>query len=186
MNRQVPALCAAIFMILSTSAVAQQHVLSLWTDENMSACDVSHDSPLVPFEVYVFVDPDTGGVFAMEYKLEILPGHYSTELVLAPFVSPASIGTWMGSPGISTPFTECQTELTWIMHSTMMAPDIEPGFYTFEPHDDTGSLIVFICTGTRPEQPVTTYNVFGYNESCMWYYGVDETSWGAIKQQYRR
>ncbi len=179
-------LSIAVLCLGSTCAWTQNHVFSLWTSETMAACDVYFDTPLQPFDVYVFIDPDTGGVFAVEYKLEILPGHSSTSLTLAPFVSAAAIGSWTGSPGITAPFTECQTELTWIAHMTMEAPDLEPGFYTFQPHDDTGSLFVLICTGNRPEQPVTVYNVFGYNESCMWYHATEETSWGAIKEMYRR
>jgi len=179
-------LSITVLCLGSTCAWTQNHVFSLWTSETMAACDGYFDAPLQPFEVYVFIDPDTGGVFAVEYKLEILAGHYSTGLTLAPFVSGAAIGSWTGSPGITAPFTECQTELTWIAHMTMEAPDLEPGFYTFQPHDDTGSLLVWICTGTRPEQPVTVYGAFGYNESCMWYYATEETSWGAIKDMYRR
>lgn len=179
-------LCAAVLMLGSISSHAQQHVFSLWSDANMSACDVLHESPLVPFEIYVFIDPDTGGVFAVEYKLDILPGHYTDQVTLAPFISLASMGSWAGAPGITAPFTECQTELTWIVHMTMLAPDIEAGFYTFEPHDDTGSLCVFICSGDRPEHPVTVHGVFGYNESCMWYYGTETSSWGTIKALYRK
>jgi hypothetical protein len=68
----------------------------------------------------------------------------------------------------------------------MEAPDLEPGFYTFQPHDDTGSFLVWICTGTSPERPGGAYGAFGYNESCMWWYSTEETSWGAIKSQFSR
>lgn len=187
MNRLTVAVCVVLCVALclvSACANAQPHVLSLWGSEEMFACDVLHEEPNIPFDVYVFIDPGPDGVYAVEYKLEILPGHYSTQMTIAPIVSGATVGSWIGSPGISAPFNSCQTELTWIVNLTMVAPDIEPGFYTFGPNDHTGAVRVGTCADNRPFEPAEAYNVFGYNESCMWYHANETSSWGAIKSLF--
>ncbi len=145
---------------------ARTQMLSLWADDAMCGCDFFSTSPYQPFNVYVFLDPDTEGAFSVEYKLKTLPGHFSTARVLSPVVSGATIGTWLGSPGISAPFTSCQTETFWVVNLTMMAPDLNPGYYMLAPNDDSDFMGVTICPDPRPMVAATVYNVFGYNDYC--------------------
>jgi len=143
-------------------------MFSLWTDEGMTDCDVFLAGPYTPFSVYVFLDPGLEGAFAAEYKLTVLPGHFSPGgNVISPVVSGATIGVWYGSPGISAPFTSCQTELFWIVQLNMMSPNTDPGYYTVEPNDDTGFMGVAICPDPRPLKDAYLYNRFGFNADCV-------------------
>ncbi len=172
-------------VILTIAAIAlfavpaSAHVLSLWADEGMTSCQVEMPGIYTPFNVFVFLEPGTDGAFAVEYKLQILPGHFSNGQVINPNVAAATIGVWIGSPGISAPFTSCQSELLWVVNLTMMAPNTDPGHYMFALNEDSSFMGVAICAGARPLQPATAYNHFGYNDGCV--VGTEESSWGAIK-----
>jgi hypothetical protein len=156
-------LCAALLCAQPSEA----QMFSLWSDENMTCCDVFPTGPYQPFHVFVFLDPGPDGAFAAEYKLETITGHFSPGgSVIAPFVSSATIGVWYGSPGISAPFTSCQTELVWIIDLVMMAPNVDPGYYTIELNESSNFCGVAICPGSRPLADAGVYNVFGYNTSC--------------------
>jgi hypothetical protein len=173
-------------IMLAASPVSAQ-MMSLWGDESMSTCDHVATGAYTPFEVYVFLDPGPEGAFAVEYMLWIPPGHFSTIQTPAPFVSTATIGSWTGAPGISAPFTSCQTDLVWVCSVTMMSPDTEPNAYFLLPHNINGFRGVAICPGDRPLREVPAYNCFGFNVSC-WdcsQYSTEETSWGKIKSLYR-
>ena len=100
-----------IAAIALLAAPASANVLSIWADEAMSDCDVTTDGPYQAFNLYVFLEPGVDGAFAVEYKLTTPPGHFATVQEPNPVVSEATIGVWFGPPGISAPFTTCQTEL---------------------------------------------------------------------------
>jgi hypothetical protein len=170
-------LIIAAIALFAVPASAQ--VLSLWNDAGQTSCQVTTFGPYTPFNVYVFLEPGLEGAFAVEYKLAILPGHFSTGQAINPIVSAATIGVWFGSPGISAPFTACQTELFWVVNLTMMAPNTEPGHYMLQLNESSNFMGVAICPGTRPLLDATAYNHFGFNDGCV--VGTEESSWGAIK-----
>jgi hypothetical protein len=163
--------------VISAPAAAQQ--LSLWADEGQSQCMVSTVAPYTPFNVYVFLEPGVEGAFAVEYKLEILPGHFSTAQAISPAVSAATIGAWFGSPGISAPFVSCQVAPLWVVNLTMMAPDTAPGHYRIVENESAGAMQIAICADPRPLLEATAVNQFGFNADCV--VGTEESSWGAIK-----
>ncbi len=171
-------LTIAVIALFAVSASATP-VLSLWADDAMTSIDVMTGAPYQPFNVYVFLEPGVDGAFAVEYKLEILPGHFSSAQAINPVVSAATIGVWFGSPGISAPFTSCQTELFWVVNLTMMAPDTAPGYYTLELNDNSQFMGVAICPGDRPMVDATAHDDFGFNTDGI--VGTEESSWGAIK-----
>ncbi|MDD3643584.1 MAG: hypothetical protein PHQ19_09005 [Candidatus Krumholzibacteria bacterium] len=174
-------LTIAAIALLAAPATAQK--FSLWTDATQSACDVTLAAPYTPFHVVVFLEPGIAGAFAVEYKLATPEGHFSPGgNVIAPFVSGATIGNWFGAPGISAPFTSCQTELVWIINLNMMAPNTTAGYYTMELNDNSLFMGVAICPGTRPLVDGTALNHFGFNTGCI--IGTEESSWGAIKSMF--
>jgi hypothetical protein len=172
-------------VILTIAAIAllavpaSANVLSLWADEAMTSCQVETQAPYTPFNLFVFLEPGVEGAFAVEYKLEILPGHFSNAQVINPVVAGATIGVWIGSPGISVPFLSCQADLLWIINLTVMAPDTEPGHYMLMANESSGFMQVAICPDPRPLVEATAYNYFGFNDGCV--VGTEESSWGAIK-----
>ncbi len=172
-------------VILTIAAIAlfavpaSANVLSLWADDAMTSCEVTTAAGYQPFNVFVFLEPGVEGAFAVEYKLEILPGHFSTVQTPNPVVSGATIGVWFGSPGISAPFTSCQADLFWVVNLTMMAPDVAPGHYMLTANESSGAMQVAICADPRPLIEATAYNHFGFNDGCV--VGTEESSWGAIK-----
>jgi hypothetical protein len=154
-------------------------VLSIWADDAMTSCEVATQGPYQAFSLYVFLEPGADGAFAVEYKLAYPAGHIASVTTPAPFVAAATIGSWLGSPGISAPFTACQTDMVWVVSFTLLSPDTNPGFYMIEPNETTGVLGVAICPGDRPIVDATVYNYFGFNDGCV--VGTEESSWGAIK-----
>ncbi len=162
--------------VISAPAAAQQ--LSLWADEAQTQCSVQ-GMPYTPFNVYVFLEPGVEGAFAVEYKMEILPGHFSVGQVINPVVAAATIGVWTGSPGISAPFVSCQASSFWVVNLSMMSPNVDPGHYNLTLNQDSGFMGVAICAGARPLVDAIALNQFGFNADCV--VGTEESSWGAIK-----
>ena len=168
-----------IAAIALLAAPASANVLSIWADVDMLNMEVATAAPYAPFNVYVFLEPGADGAFAVEYKLIAPLGHFSTVQLPNPVVSAATIGVWFGAPGISAPFTTCQTELFWVVNLTMMAPDVAAAEYVLALNDNSNFMGVAICPGDRPMVDGSAYNKFGFNmEGTV---GTEETSWGAIK-----
>jgi hypothetical protein len=162
------------------AAPVSANVLSMYADADMLNMEVTTGAPYQPFNVYVFLEPGVDGAFAVEYMLAALPGHFSTTMDINPVVSGATIGVWFGSPGISAPFTTCQSELFWLVNLTMMSPDLVPGYYTFELNESSQFMGVATCEEPmRPMVDGTAYNMFGFN--TLGVVGTEESSWGAIK-----
>jgi hypothetical protein len=174
-------LTIAVIALMAAPATAQK--LSIWADADQQACDVMGVGAYSPFHVFVFLEPGPDGAFAVEYKLATPVGHFSPGgNVIAPFVSGATIGVWYGSPGISAPFTSCQSDLVWVVDLTMMSPNADLGYYTLELNESSSFMGVAICPGTRPLLDATAYNHFGFNTECV--VGTEDASWGAIKSMY--
>jgi hypothetical protein len=178
-----------LILLIATisSSTTQAQVFSLWGDEGMTTCEVHTAAPYQPFNVFVFLEPGIDGAFYVQYKLKILPGHFSIGQVINPVVSDAAtIGVWFGSPGISAPFTSCQVDLLWIVNLTMMAPNTTPGYYEIKANEDSQLIRVCPCVGPcgrYDNDEGFVYNQFGFNETCI--VSTEETSWGAIKSLYR-
>ena len=165
---------------LFAAPVSAASVLSLWADEGMSIDEVYKTLPYQAFNVYVFLEPGVNGAFAVEYMLATPAGHFANPVTVSPVVSAATIGVWYGSPGISAPFTSCQSELFWVVNLTMLSPDTEPGFYTLELNANSQFLGVATCEEPmRPMEDGSAYNNFGFNNEGV--VGTEESSWGAIK-----
>ncbi len=165
---------------LFAAPVSAASVLSLWADEGMSACEVYTAAPYQAFNVFVFLEPGMDGAFAVEYMLAAPAGHFAPSMVINPVVSAATIGVWFGEPGISAPFTTCQSELFWVVNLNMMAPNVDPGFYTLELNVNSEFMGVATCEEPmRPMVSGSAYNHFGFNDGCV--VGTEESSWGAIK-----
>lgn len=144
---------------------------------------VHSPGPYSPFNVYVFLETGADGAFAVEYKLTVPAGHFSTVQVVNPVVSGATIGVWYGSPGISAPFTSCQSDLFWVVNLTMMSPDTNPGHYAAVLNDDSQFMGVAICPDPRPLRDASLMNWFMFNDTCA--PATEESSWGAFKSLYR-
>lgn len=180
-------LLAVVTLLILLTAPAHSQELRLWADEDRTRCEVIISEPYTAFDVFVFLEPGVYGAFAVEYKLSVPPGHFSPAQTPNPVVSAATIGAWCGSPGISAPFTSCQTERFWVCKMAMMSPDIEPGIYFLHPKEDTQFIGVAICPDPRPMVDAWVYGCFGYNDSCIYcgFNSNEETSWGAVKSIYR-
>jgi hypothetical protein len=178
-----PIVIACVLCLVSICAhTTHAQQLSLWADEGMKACEVTGQAPYTPFTVYVFLEPGFNGAFAVEYKLVVLSGHFATATNPAPFVGGATIGTWVGPPGISAPFNNCQEETVWIVALTMMAPNATAGRYTLKRNDTSDFIGVATCPGSRPLADAVAATAFGYNMACE--PTAEESSWGAVKSQY--
>jgi hypothetical protein len=153
-----------LLMLVAGHAGAQTY--SLMADGRMSSCDVFLYGPYQPFDVYVYLETPEEGAFAAEYKMSALPGHFTTAQYIAPFVSEAVAGSWHGSPGISAPFTSCQTGIVIIARLTFMAPDLTPGLYMLELHEDSGFLGIATCEAGHPLADGVVRFPFGYNTGC--------------------
>lgn len=157
---------AAIVLPIFIAGQAASQMYSLFEDDRMCSCDFFPTGPYQPFDVYVYLETPEEGAFAAEYKLSLMPGHFSIEQYIAPFVSAAVTGKWHGSPGISAPFTSCQTGIVIIARLTCMAPDLTPGYYNLEQHDDTGFLGIATCAAGHLWEDAGVLFPFGYNTVC--------------------
>jgi len=153
-----------LLMLVAGRAGAQTY--SLMADGRMSSCDVFLYGPYQPFDVYVYLETPEEGAFAAEYKMSALPGHFSIAQYIAPFVSEAVAGSWHGSPGISAPFSSCQTGIVIVARLTFMAPDLTPGLYMLEPHEDSGRLGIATCEADHPLEDAYVRFYFGFNTTC--------------------
>ena len=184
MRRAASVSISLFCLVLACARPAYSQIFSLWADEGMNTCEVIDQAPFSPFTVYVFLEPALDGAVAAEYKLTVLAGHFASATNPAPFVSGVTIGSWIGSPGISAPFTACQTGTVWIVNLTMIAPNETSGYYRITPNDNTDFLGIASCQGTRPLIDGTVLTPFGYNAACA--PTAEEASWGSIKSQYRQ
>ena len=155
-----------IILLMLFAGRAETQTYSLMADGRMSSCDVFLYSPYQPFDVYVYLETPEEGAFAAEYKMSALPGHFSIAQYIAPFVSEAVAGSWHGSPGISASFTSCQTGIVIIARLTFMAPDLTPGLYMLELHEDSGFLGIATCEAGHPLVDGIVRFPFGYNTGC--------------------
>jgi hypothetical protein len=178
---------AALIIFLTVFIdTADSQVLGLYGDESRQNVEIGWYSPYTPgtpFSVFVFLEPGQDGAFAVEYKLECPPNHYSVGQEISPVVSSATIGTWLGAPGISAPFLSCQDELFWVAEMIMVSPDTVSGYYSLEPNDDSGFLGIAICPDPRPLAEAAVINHLCFFSSCTG--AAKATSWGAIKQMHR-
>jgi hypothetical protein len=161
------------------AAPASAQMLSLWTDEAMTACDF-YGAQYAQFPVYLMLEPGPEGAFAVEYAQYFPAGLILNVTNSSPAISVASPDP--ANPGsTSVAFGTCQTETFWVYNWMLFAMDPTPGYITIEPHAGTGKLIIANCDeeAGRPERPCSVYNYFGWNDACV--VGTKESSWGAIK-----
>lgn len=172
-------------LMYAASVSAQLSAFHLWGDEDKVRCDWFPPEPFTVMHMYLFLTPGRDGAFAAEYKLITPPGHFAISSEPGPMFSGASIGNPAGPPGISVSFIMCQVQEVLVWKFQFMAQDLTPGYYIVGPHEDTGFLGVAICAGDRPMQEGYLYGQFGYHADGFCRFGVEESSWGAVKSLYR-
>ena len=162
----------AVVMTIALSGIwampALTQTFSLWSDESMSSCS-AYMYQYETFTVYVFLEPGPDGAFAAEYKLVVPDSIISISDEPNSFISTAgTIGTPVGPPGISAPFTSCQNSITWVYkHTFILMGQRDPSYITMYPNDDSGFMGVATCEEPmRPMVDASLYNFFGVNSSC--------------------
>lgn len=156
-----------LIILCSFPTVVQSQVLSLWTDESMSSCQVYVDQ-YETYTFYVFLEPPpVDGAFAVEYMIQLPDSHICVESEPAPFAATYYVGSPVASPGISLPFRSCQNSTVWIFkHTVFLYGERDRNVLQIEKNEDSDFLGVAICNGNRPLIDATVYNHFGVNLNC--------------------
>jgi hypothetical protein len=157
---------AILFLFLFLAGQATAQLYSLWEDDRMCSCDFFPTAPYQTFTVYVYLEIPEEGASAAEYKMTTLPNCIAMEQNIAPFVAGTATGKWLGSPGISAPFTSCQTGIIIITWFTFLGMDMTPGYFKIEEHEDSGFLGIATCAAGNPAMDAIVYFIFGYNAQC--------------------
>jgi hypothetical protein len=155
-----------IFLVLSLAGHGSTQMYSLFEDDRMCSCDFFPTAPYQTFTVYVYLESPEEGASAAEYMMTTLPNCALMEQQIAPFVAGSVTGKWLGSPGISAPFTSCQTGIIIIAWFTFIGMDMTPGYFTIKEHEDSGFLGIATCESGNPPMDASVRFNFGYNEGC--------------------
>ena len=173
-------LMIAAISLLAASASAQMY--HLYSDESMTTNHYFGEA-YIGFPVLLILEPGPDGAFGAEYYMEF-PHNIIQNPAPVPFPGIAvSMGDPIGGAGISLGFEVCQTE-TFVLYTFNAFPlDTTPGLIRVLPHPDTGIVAVATCEEPlRPTIEAWVYNYFYYNQCWQ---GTEESSWGAVKAQYR-
>ena len=188
-STQLILICILLSSINQSVSAADRPTITLWTDAEQSHCEFYTDSSNVNFDIYVVLEPGPDGAFGAAYKINIPENHFMVEHEPASFViydpDYPNYGVPAGPPGVTAPFSSCQTETVVIWRITCTSTNTDPAQYWFAPHDISGIFVVAICPNPHPLVDLFTYNCFGYNQWCGCSSAVEENSWGAIKNMYR-
>jgi hypothetical protein len=155
-----------MILLLTIAGQAAAQMYSLWEDDRMCSCDFFPTAPYQTFDIYVYLETPEEGAFAAEYKMTSLPNCVMMEQYIAPFVSETAAGSWLESPGISAPFTSCQTGIIIITRMKFLGLSMTPGLFTIEENEDSGFLGIATCEAGQPPMDASVRFYFGYNEGC--------------------
>lgn len=179
--KRILLIIAAVVML---AAPVNAQLISLWADEAMSECSATVGTMGGTFSFYVFVEPDTRGIFGTEFKLTnpsagifvvgVPNDNEAADIAVAG-------GSWFGD-GMAIGFGHCHEATFWITRFDMIAYDLTPGYFTIIPVSgpvQQATINVAICDEAHTKLEGFAYNEFGYNADCN--IGTEESSWGAIK-----
>lgn len=172
---------AAIAMF---AAPVNAQYVSLWADEGMDECAIWNDTNGAVISFYVFVMPDSRGMYAVELRLEKpsddILSYGEPEYNEAAEINLIS-GSWFGDE-MKVAVATCLYEPTWLVKHNMKAYTLDPGWFQMFPTagDVPQENINFACClEGRPKITAVAFNKLGYNVDCV--IGTEESSWGAIK-----
>ena len=169
-------LTIAAIALFAVPASAQ--VYSIWGAMEMNTCSADV-AQYQPFDVYLFIQPGPLGVRAAEYMFTGIDG-LTASLSEEVAASTLTQGAPLGSPGYTTAFAECYTDMFIVWHWTFV--DLvggTTGHFMVVDHELYEHITIAICDEDRTEADATVYNYFGVNTGCV--VGTEESSWGAIK-----
>jgi len=196
MNRYAALLCAVMCVITYTCPARAGADLPrpwIWTltESGGWLCEIWLQDG-VPAEAYVWVSPDSAGIFCVEYQVVFnafcdFPPYNITLQYSSPNPAASSVtGTPVDPPGTVICFDECRTDGFWA-HKLVFMPSSHGAliYLDIAPHDDSGEVRAVSCT--EPGNPYISLNHWvwdwtgGIGGLCP---GVEETSWGAIKSMF--
>ena len=183
-------IAALLLIALTTGAVAHEGSIGMFTDMTGTDCDLTF-SPFLSYDVFIlYMKSDGGpnGIFAAQFKVELPPAGLSIQ----EFVKSPDVSVTMGNVavGISVSFSNCAgTGMDYLLIGTIsvvaftdqamdmkivVAEDVvNPPF----------AVRVIMCDEARTKHGVLGGWFKTPNGTCN--VGVEETSWGAIKEMYR-
>jgi len=163
-----------VLVLCSIPATTHSQRFSLWGDEYWVDWCVETDADSATyFSFYVYLEPGVDGAFAAEYKIPSIDEEFTKYICIGyeanPVVSAATIGNPYGAPGISAPFTSCQTDELWIYKINMVALFVkEKKYITIEPHDYSDFMGIATCQEPlRPMKDAYLWNNFRINNCCL-------------------
>lgn len=161
--RAAAALACAVMAATSSGASAATYIYP--SDDQCHACCETWAGVYQPFDFYIWIRPDERGMTGAEFKVVPCYGHFAIATQYNPRASSVE-GYALGGSGISIHFDECIEGWTWMYHLTCMSPNMDYGYYTIEPHDDSGLLVAYDCTAQRDPYDMTVYAWFGFRTDC--------------------
>ena len=174
----VCALCISLCLDVVPPDVAATAWLDV-LDENANwLCMVYGD----PYEVYVWIFPDTSGVICSEFQFNV-PDNVT---VVSTEINPAyssEIGTRVGPPGVTICFQECQRDPFWIIKYQCTLPTRCALFHIIN-HEIGGDVRVSSCA-VPDSLRSAYYSEWGYSGPLCLCPSTEESSWGAIKGMYK-
>ena len=108
-----------IAAIALLAAPANAQLISLWADMEMSECSVTNDVMAGTFTFYVFIEPDSRGIFGAEFRL-VNPST-GIFVVDVPFANPAAD---IKVTGGSISEAESPWDSATVMRSRSGSPDL--------------------------------------------------------------
>jgi len=174
-----------LISILSCSSSSAQ-IIGLWQSEIGSSdyCISNHAA----FDVYVFLEPDSNGAMAVEYKL-ILPDSNLFVAQAIQYNEFVRTDIIIGDPfsSIAMAFSSCQLSTVWVQKisfTNVTEPPVLGGEIRLSYPDWSWKTInVAICEDPRPLVEYFFTQPLYYTECDD--VGNDECTWSAIKSLYR-
>ena len=173
-------IASALMMISAAVYAGPYYYMGLYSDEGHSFCSYFNPGGLTQIEMYIFVLPGDPGLKAAQFNI-IYPSNVIKSTVTC---NPDLLPTFDCTEGICATFMSCHTDWVWTHHQTLYVKDTTPSFIKLQPYPGEQYLLVSSCEDGYPEYHARLLNNLALNQECV--IADEETSWGAIKDMYKR
>lgn len=165
-------------LLVSVTANAQTGYIGLFADAAHTDCNVN-GSGFYPATMYIWCLPGMNGQICAEFRV-IYPANIIQSTVTS---NVALISVTLGDlpAGMSVCYKECQYGWNWPFQQALWVTGPETTLIEIGPHPSVGVYQFANCKSGYPTEPCTRLTNLTINQVGDCLYGVEQSSWGAIK-----
>ena len=187
------ALYAGILLLLVSSAAFAQLLphgyMALCTDQTAppdfsNTCGTT-GVPFYPVEMYIWCLPSNRGQICAEFMVDYPVNIIQSTVTTSPLIC-VTLGTL--DTGMSACLCRCTYSWTWYFHQLLYVTDSTQTCVKIVKHPDENTECIRFanCDPGWPDECVTVLTSLCVNQECPQCIGTEESSWGAIKNLYKK